>query len=980
MGQNSSQEKQSDNKPDVEVGMKGLDKNSQNSSQVEEHSENDRQSDMKIEMKDPGSKRKSVKRKRSTEAEQINVSPGSQEQAKAYLQMLNGASEKQASYLDNAAASQQLLEESIEARASTPVKGDRRRGRRSTISKDPDSHRLTAKRRRHGQDVNTFDSSGESESEWQQSPLQSDQSSSTTSEPDISQSQHALDDVSTDEDTAAYENEFGNGTLSEEPPTSHDDIFSFSQQPPEAVNSQTMKSPPYKLPTLRDGSPKISKPSKKRKRPDTHTLANLDEESQLALNGNNQRTIDLYDPYLSKTSKDNNDDDGQIDPVLHSMTAVPPAVDLSALGDESISTKKAKSRKTKTNDLSQATEARVKDDGQPPSDDQDSSHDLIVNHSDQENSQSHVVRSDGLQRRSSPELGIPSMKDDARRNVVRPGAKSKSIKNSGSKTKKDSGNTLAGQKNNDRKENKSRRSVKEVAQKGGPYSSAEIEKIDTFRDSYCKANRMTFERFNHLIQSKLRYDADARILFDDLHETLPYRPPLSLQKFVRRRFHNHVNTGFWTAEEDELLRQAVEEKGKSWKIIGEIIDRGPNACRDRWRDHIYNSENRNREQWTEDEVLDLGKAVRGCLKAMKRERQQVEGEEQESNASEVDEDSEQETKDMDVVNWQAVSDRMGGSRSRKQCYTKWMTIKKQGRNEVLQLIYGKPDVDARKAALAKKNWRYQRSRAKVANMNMVDRYVLLKAILASRASTEGNIPWRSLGEEEFRAKWDGTDRKQAWEFMKHTMPGSASMHYREIANELIRQVKTEGGIEHDDPPVHRQAHASKSKILKARTELRRKKANGVPNSRSIENEMDGEHSSTSNDDSTQESNQEEDADIVTQLQKYAGNVDDRKSEQSSRSSNSSADAGSDAEDEKTEDEAEDAQSTASDSLFDDEASERSGDRSSSQDESRAGKGEPQDSDDDLFVSESNREEATRAHANGEMSSEMVRKIRLLQSY
>ena len=41
--------------------------------------------------------------------------------------------------------------------------------------------------------------------------------------------------------------------------------------------------------------------------------------------------------------------------------------------------------------------------------------------------------------------------------------------------------------------------------------------------------------------------------------------------------------GKWSPEEDEQLRQLVQEKGNHWMEIGRALSRMAEACRDRWR-------------------------------------------------------------------------------------------------------------------------------------------------------------------------------------------------------------------------------------------------------------------------------------------------------------------------------------------------------------------------------------------------------------
>ena len=379
------------------------------------------------------------------------------------------------------------------------------------------------------------------------------------------------------------------------------------------------------------------------------------------------------------------------------------------------------------------------------------------------------------------------------------------------------------ERENSQKSDEEEREIKVKAENRGSFSAAEGLQLDAFRDNHCEANDMTIWQFNSLIQTPMRGNAQVQALFNEIHDILPYRSRMSVQKFCRRRFHNFTR-GAWNPDEDELLKQAVVEKGKAWKEVGDAVGRMPEDCRDRWRNYLVNSEHRNREQWTDSEVVNLCSAILECMKLMKEERMRAR--EASEDVPECGTESDQEVDDMKHINWQAVSDRMGehgGGRSRLQCSFKWRQLKKREQADFLNAVKESRGFKAKKPVRAKNPWRMKLASKKVGNMKSGDVYALLQAVVDVDVPEEGNIPWRSLGDVKFRATWTSTDKKAAWSRLKEQVAGSESMDYRTVANELLSRIIDDGADsinETWDPEVHGDLSAKKSR-KKRRTRLRR---------------------------------------------------------------------------------------------------------------------------------------------------------------
>ena len=358
-----------------------------------------------------------------------------------------------------------------------------------------------------------------------------------------------------------------------------------------------------------------------------------------------------------------------------------------------------------------------------------------------------------------------------------------------------------------------KKSDKAVPGGKGGFTADEITKLDKYRDHYCAVNDLPVPGFNHLVQSNVRSNEFVNNIFNEIQDLFPYRTRSSVQRFCRRRFHNFHARGVWTPEEDADLKAAVALKGTSWKAIGELLGRFNEDCRDRYRNYLAPSaEHRNRDAWTETEVINLSHSVLDCMRLMKQERQRAKEERAGHDVPLSDSDSDQEAEDLKLINWQTVSDMMGRrgtARSRIQCSFKWSKIKiadrdrylkeiKRAQNNLRGLERGKYSANNMKRSTG---WRLKAASKQVMNMKSGDKYDLLNAILDSAAPEEENIPWRLIGDEAFRQKWSFSERKAGWLAMRKQVEGSEHMGYREVAQRLLTDLLAHGVDQRWNPAV-----------------------------------------------------------------------------------------------------------------------------------------------------------------------------------
>lgn len=367
--------------------------------------------------------------------------------------------------------------------------------------------------------------------------------------------------------------------------------------------------------------------------------------------------------------------------------------------------------------------------------------------------------------------------------------------------------------------------AEDEAPKGGTYTIGEITKLEKVRENYCDEHKISEWQFNELIHNPVKGNSKAQTLWQEIYETLDYRTKHSLRRFCHRRFHNFGVRGAWTAEDDELLDHAVEEKGKSWVAVGQMMGRFEEDVRDRWRNYHVNAELRNTEKWLDSDVRNLAMAVDQCMHLMRDARLRALQEKYEGrDIPEAEWSQAQNVDDTKLINWQVVSDRMGGSKSRLQCSFKWGKLKDADRRRFMKEVKA-----ARKAAIPQKPtknpWRMTKAMKRAEQMRPGDKLELLEALSGCRALEKLSIPWQSLGSSDFTARWKTSDKKAAWQIMKRNFAAPDWMDYQDIVNRLLT-MQLAGGENLDekyDPEVHGYGRAPHPMAAAEKVESKKKK-------------------------------------------------------------------------------------------------------------------------------------------------------------
>ena len=309
----------------------------------------------------------------------------------------------------------------------------------------------------------------------------------------------------------------------------------------------------------------------------------------------------------------------------------------------------------------------------------------------------------------------------------------------------------------------------------GPFLQQEFDLLAAEIKRYRMQVGISQYQMNEKIQNENGSKNRSLSFWEDIITTLPNRPRQSVIKFVRRRWHNYSNRGTWTASEDKLLRDAYELKPNRWKEIGLQIGRMPEDCRDRWRNYLKYGDQLRKDVWTELEEQQLIVAVHQCIKEI-RKLQRKEAKERSRKGDLPQPQPAPET----LLNWAAVSDKMGATRSRLQCSIKWKTLSSRIEQEQQT---GEEDVTTSSAGPAglrsqaiMAGWRVQASEKNYKKMRPGDKYRLLCDIEESETINEERIPWRLIRSKHPHSIWTTSDRKVALRRMKKSVPEQSSLH------------------------------------------------------------------------------------------------------------------------------------------------------------------------------------------------------------
>ena len=344
-------------------------------------------------------------------------------------------------------------------------------------------------------------------------------------------------------------------------------------------------------------------------------------------------------------------------------------------------------------------------------------------------------------------------------------------------------------------------------QNKGMLSEKDWETIELQLEKYRAMNDLTVEEQNRLIQGKVGgKSSPSAALFDWVMEEIHDRARWSVIKAMRRRYHDFDKRAAWAPEDDEELIAVHARLGNKWTEIGSLLNRLPDDCRDRWRYVLVCGTNINYGKWTLEEEQLLMQIVDDALNELRAARQ----ERALQSSGQEDEEPLDEAAELNLLDWQVVSDRMGLRRGRRQCSEKYKVLQKRE--------------PARWASLAKSQGK---AILQASRMKLKDKIVLLKALQQSAVAEEDDVDWVGIAQEIIDhdeegniSKLSSKSAKKAWEKLKFLIENANSLEFQGIVGALLEKLENCGD---EDPSEElfeaRIGNLDLTEKMKVRTDL-----------------------------------------------------------------------------------------------------------------------------------------------------------------
>ncbi|EFY92535.1 hypothetical protein MAC_01501 [Metarhizium acridum CQMa 102] len=309
----------------------------------------------------------------------------------------------------------------------------------------------------------------------------------------------------------------------------------------------------------------------------------------------------------------------------------------------------------------------------------------------------------------------------------------------------------------------------------GRFTDAELARIARAVESYRADHDLTQHEVNELIHAPggtTAGDTHAQ-LWSRIFAECPDRHRQKVINITRKKFHNFVARGTWTAEQDTELAELIQRHGTKWSYIASLINRHPEDLRDRYRNYIVCGQNQRKDTWDEDEEARLTKHIIESMMVIDQLR-----------ASQPSKTLLQKSYE-ELIDWQNISELMGRTRSRLQCITKWksLNIRTNGKDH---LVSSRPDSQI--------SFRLEKARRQIAAMPVEERYRLVMAVHVAAVGADAKIPWQRLVDKPFRNQWHRYTQMLLWRRLKQTVPNWESTSVRDCAQYLIDQYNQTGDL------------------------------------------------------------------------------------------------------------------------------------------------------------------------------------------
>lgn len=271
----------------------------------------------------------------------------------------------------------------------------------------------------------------------------------------------------------------------------------------------------------------------------------------------------------------------------------------------------------------------------------------------------------------------------------------------------------------------------------GPFTPFELQSIDQAVERWREDHELTEYEVNELVQSDPR-EVNSTDFWNTIHATCPDRLRQKVINICRRRHHNFIARGTWTAEQSEELTRMFDQFGNKYTKIAKLINRHPEDVRDRYRNFVVCGENRRTSTWSQEEEQQLIDIVHQALDHIKQWQSRARGRKRNIPPEEL-------------IDWQTVSQNMNRTRSRQQCMQKWKVIRAQQEDNGIDGVQFSSIEEL-----------IEKGRAEAESMTHEDRLELVKAVDAIGVTAESRIPWVQLRKRALGSRWTRMALMVAW--------------------------------------------------------------------------------------------------------------------------------------------------------------------------------------------------------------------------
>lgn len=150
-------------------------------------------------------------------------------------------------------------------------------------------------------------------------------------------------------------------------------------------------------------------------------------------------------------------------------------------------------------------------------------------------------------------------------------------------------------------------------QDNGAFTKEEKDLASTVFHDYCLQHNVLEEDLRRAI---MQWGTVGEFK-TSMYEAFPRRTLTAIRKLCQRRFSPFVR-GSWTAAQDDALRSAYAAHPDNWRAIGDVVERLPGDCRDRYQNTIRYGGSMERGPWSQAEEEKLRQAVEEAMLVVRR--------------------------------------------------------------------------------------------------------------------------------------------------------------------------------------------------------------------------------------------------------------------------------------------------------------------------------------------------------------------------